>query len=266
MPDFTIHNHGVLSYLTFWIFEKYGLKHGVFMRHGGVSPKPWSSLNMATSVGDSRENVLENRARITQCLEVPPSSIYDLWQVHSKVVVKADRPRSIEEKHIRADAIVTDKNGIVLLMLFADCVPILFYDPEKDAAGIAHAGWQGTLKNIAGAVVSAFVEKFGSDPADIEVVIGPAICQDHYEVGEDVVRLAKALFKRECNVITESSGKYYLNLVEANRILLHNAGIQSVETSDICTACRKEDWFSHRGENGRTGRFAAIISLDRYGR
>lgn len=265
MPDFTINKDGLITYLTFSIFEKFGLKHGVFMRHGGVSPQPWSSLNMATSVGDSRENVLENRKRITQCLEMESSCIYDLWQVHSNNVVEAKRPRSHKEKHIRADAIVTGKKGVALLMLFADCVPIFFYDPVKDAAGIAHAGWQGTLKNIAGAEVSAFVEKFGSDPSDLKTIIGPAICQQHYEVGEDIVRPAEALFKNDGNVIEEINGKYYFNLVEANRILLLQAGVRTIETSGVCTFCRKEDWFSHRGENGKSGRFAAVISLDRYG-
>jgi len=266
MPDYTIHRQGLISYITFGILENYGLKHGIFMRHGGVSPIPWSSLNMATSMGDSRENVLENRRRITDCLDLQPTSIYDLWQVHSKKVVEAKRPRSIEEHHIQADAIVTSKNGVSLLMLFADCVPMLFFDSEKNAVGIAHAGWQGTLKNIAAAAVSAFKEKYGSNPANIRTVIGPAICKDHYEVGEDVANDAEALFRDDKNVITMLDGKYYFDLVEANRTLLHRAGIQTVETSGVCTSCHKEDWFSHRGENGKTGRFAAVISLDRYGR
>jgi YfiH family protein len=126
-----------------------GIKHGVFMRHGGCSPQPWSSLNLATSVGDSAEDVIENRDRISDALGLERNSFYDVWQVHSTKVVYAGQPRKIGRDHIKADAIITDQKNVALLMLFADCVPILLYDPERSIAACAHAGWKGTFNQIA---------------------------------------------------------------------------------------------------------------------
>ncbi len=126
----TVHYSNNIAYLTSDLLESFKLNHGFFMRHGGCSPKPWRSLNMATSVGDSRENVIENRSRIAFSMKINRSSYYDLWQVHSNKVVIADQPRPINEAHLKADAIVTNRKGVSLLMLFADCVPVLLFDPN----------------------------------------------------------------------------------------------------------------------------------------
>lgn len=259
-----IHSSGDISYLTFDSFDRFGLKHGIFMRHGGISPSPWKSLNMSTSVGDSRENVVENRRRLTSAIGVKEQDIYDVWQVHSSKVVYTNKPRLLNEKHVKADAIITDKSELAIMMLFADCVPILFVDAVRNTAGIAHAGWQGTVKNIVGKMVQALKHKFNSSPEDITAAIGPAICADHYEVGSDVVHQARNVFDKDSGVIMEKKGAIFFDLVKANHILLERSGVLQIETADICTACNLEDWFSHRGENGKTGRFGAIISLDRY--
>lgn len=257
-----IHNSNGLTYLTFDYFDQYQIPHGIFMRHGGMSPQPWSSLNMATSVGDSKKNVIENRKRITGSLGLDYSSIYDLWQVHSNNVVTADRPRLSGQPHIQGDAIITNQQNVSLLMLFADCVPILLFDKKNNVAAIAHAGWQGTINGIVLNVVQNMMDKFNSNPEDIMAGIGPAICAQHYEVGNDVVNaVRKSKIDQEQALITVDS-RYYLDLKKANFLLLEQANIKMIESMDICTACHPDDWFSHRAENKMTGRFGAIISLD----
>jgi len=256
-----IHQSQGITYITSELLQSYGVKHGFFMRHGGTSPLPWKSLNMATSVGDSRKNVVENRNRIANVLHIGHTSFYDLWQVHSNHVVITDHPRHYNEAHIQADAIVTDKKGIALLMLFADCVPILFYDPRQEIIAIAHAGWKGTLNNIIAETIMVMTKNFKSSPENLIAVIGPSICRDHYQVRNDVIRKAKFVFKTEDNVIGYHNEKAFMDLPAAIKLILENCGLRTTERLNICTACNLEDWFSHRGESGKTGRFAAVITL-----
>jgi YfiH family protein len=165
------------------------------------------------------------------------------------------------ENHIQADAIVTDKENVLVLMLFADCVPILFYDPRKNVIACAHGGWQGTFKGIAAETVKTMMRNFQSQPRDILAAIGPSICENHYEVGSDVVAAANQLFHPKEGVVIEKKGRFFANLQLANQILLERVGVEQIEQSEICTMCHAEDWFSHRCEHGRTGRFGAVITL-----
>ena len=132
------------------------------MRHGGVSPNPWSSLNLATSVGDSSESVIENRRRITSCLSLREDSIFDVWQVHSNRVIHAEDSRKLDQPHQKADSIITNKPNVTIMMLFADCVPIMMYDPKNNVAALAHAGWQGTVNGVVGETVKSMQEKHAS--------------------------------------------------------------------------------------------------------
>jgi hypothetical protein len=252
---------GHISRFTFENLNQHGILHGVFMRHGGCSPEPWQSLNMATSVGDSADNVIENRKRIAQSLGIPDDSYFDVWQVHSKEIVVAEKPRKIGENHIQADGIITNKKNIAILMLFADCVPILFYDPRKNAIGCAHAGWQGTFKKVAAETVFSMQKEFDCAPEDIIAMIGPSIGVEHYEVRENVVDAARNALREPDKVIERIDGHDHVNLQLANQLILEEAGVKQVEQSNICTMCHPQDWFSHRGENGQTGRFAAVITL-----
>lgn len=255
-----IHRKDGLVYYTFDQLDREGLLHGIFMRHGGCSPQPWRSLNLATSVGDTRENVIANRDRISDALGIARNSFHDVWQVHSSKVVIAREARRVGEPHVQADGIVTDQDDVAILMLFADCVPILFYDPKKNIAACAHAGWQGTFKQVAAQTVKTMSETYSSEPQDILACVGPSICQDHYQVGEEVVAAADSLFDRHEGVIRKSNGHCYANLQRANQLILERAGVRMVEQANICTACNTEDWFSHRAEKGRSGRFGAVIT------
>jgi len=256
-----IHNTDGISFITSQALDAADIKHGFFMRHGGCSPHPWKSLNMATSVGDSRENVIENRKRIADSLKIESSIFFDLWQVHSDSVIIAERPRTLTEAHIQADAIVTDKSSVALLMLFADCVPMLFFDPELKVIGAAHAGWKGTISGIVSKIIQKMTDQFHCSPEKIIGVIGPSICREHYQIGEDVAEKVNTSFKPDDQVLIHQNGKIFMDLPKANKLLLKKCGLKNIEETNICTHCHNEDWFSHRAEDGKTGRFAAVITL-----
>jgi polyphenol oxidase len=256
------HQSGDLAYLTFPVFEEHGLIHGVFARTGGVSPAPWASLNLSTSVGDSLENVRENRRRALAALGVDFTSAYDTWLVHGTDVVFADAPKSLDAPPVKADILLTDRPDVTISMRFADCTPILLYDPVHRVIGFAHGGWQGTIRRVAAVAVQAMQEHYHSNPADICAIIGPAICVQHYPVGQEVSDHAQAAFGDAAAELFEpGNGQVHFDLWKANRFVLERAGVRHVEVSGVCTACDTEHWFSHRAEHGRTGRFAAYMAL-----
>jgi YfiH family protein len=250
-----------LRYYTFEIFPA-NVIQAVFTRQGGVSPHPWDSLNVGGSIGDDITHVRENRIRSFRALGRVPESIHDVWQVHSADVIYADEPRPLDTQYQKADIILTDNPQVTLFMRFADCTPILLYDPNQNAIGIVHSGWLGTVRGAVRTAVQAMQERYASNPADIQAAIGPAIGPDHYEVGEDVITQVKDAFGVGAESLLEEHGEsIHFNLWEANRILLENSGVNQIETAGICTACHPDDWFSHRGEKGKTGRFGALIAL-----
>lgn len=239
-----------------------GLVQAVFSRHGGVSPEPWASLNLGSTVGDDLERVRENKRRILEAMGRAANSLFEVWQVHGVEVAIADAPLPPQVRPDQADAILTDKPGITLLMRFADCVPILLHDPQRKVAGIVHAGWLGTVLGTVRHAVQAMQAHYGCQPGDIRAGIGPSIGPDHYEVGMDVIDRVKAAFGQDADgLIRRENGRHFLDLWSANRLLLENAGVRQIEVAGICTACSIVDWYSHRAENGRTGRFGAMIAL-----
>jgi hypothetical protein len=253
---------GEIRYYQFESFDPSRIAHGVFARHGGVSVGHLASLNTSISVGDSRENVRENRERAFRALGRAPDSVADLWQVHSADVVVADRPRDLRVDAMRADVIVTDRPEVTLFLRFADCVPVLLYDPKRRVVGLAHAGWRGTLLKASAAAVRAMVERYGSHPGDIVAGLGPSIGPCHYEVGPEVVAQTRAVFDGASDeLLAPVGGRTHLDLWAANARTLREAGVGQIEVSRVCTACQTRDFFSHRGERGRTGRFGAVIAL-----
>jgi len=248
--------------LRYFQFDTLQTKHAIFTRHGGVSPEPWGSLNVGGTVGDDSARVQKNRLLSFEAMGCTPESIFDVWQVHSANVVCASASRHVSESHRQADIILTDKPEVTLFMRFADCVPIMVHDPRNGVIGIAHAGWMGTLRDVATATINAMKKNYGSNAGDIVACIGPSIGPDHYEIGPDVIQQVMEKFSDEAESLLDShGGKIHFNLWETNRLLLERAGVGHIEISGICTACHTEDWFSHRAEKGRTGRFGALISL-----
>ncbi len=254
--------HGV-RYYTFPSLEAH-VPHAVFTRRGGVSPAPWDSLNLGGTVGDDSQRVAENKARALAAFGRAPATLFEVWQVHGCQVIVADAPRAPHEPLRQADAILTDRPEVTLLMRFADCVPVLLYDPRHRVIGLAHAGWQGTVKGTVLAAVQQMQGHYGSRPADILAAIGPAIGPDHYEVGDDVVRAVSQAFGEQAEqFLIHHDGRTFFDLWAANRAWLERAGVRQIEVAGLCTACHSEDWYSHRAGRGRTGRFGVMIALER---
>lgn len=248
--------------LRYYQFESLNIRHAVFSRHGGISPEPWASLNVGGTVGDDIENVRRNRLISFDVLDCDPDSMFDAWQVHGADVVFVEAPHPKEFEYQKADILLTDKPEVTLFMRFADCVPILVHDPVKGVVGVSHAGWMGTVKDVAGETVRYMREKYESNPSDIIACIGPSIGPDHYEVGDDVIQQATKLFGQETSlVLRPHDDRIHFDLWKANQLLLQKAGVSQIEIAEICTACHTDDWFSHRAEKGKTGRFGALISL-----
>ena len=257
------HQKQGLRFYQFDIFKDQPLFHAVLTRQGGVSDPPYNRLNTGGTVGDHAEAVLENHRLIYDVLGYPFDSRFDVWQVHGVRILSADSPRPVGEPHAKADGILTDQPGITLFMRFADCVPILLYDPEQRVIGIAHAGWQGTSQKIAGHAVEAMVTRYGSRPQDIRAAIGPSICQSCYQVGNEVFQAFLDGFGSDVDrLFLNRDGNLYLDLWLANQLTLKEAGVSRIETAGLCTACHLDDWYSHRAEQGRTGRFGVLMVLE----
>ncbi len=256
------HTRNGLSWWYDEVLDELGVLHGVFTRQGGVSPAPWNTLNTSITVGDDPRRVRENLLRAFQALGRPFQSRYDTWLVHGARVVQAPLPRGRRMPPLQADAIITHSPQVTLLMRFADCLPILVYEPHRRVLGMAHAGWRSTAQGVAMALVEALVQAYDARPTDMVAVLGPTIGPDHYEVGPEVHQAMLAAFGEEAETWFRSRGdRFTLDLWEANAWQLRQVGVGTVRTSGLCTACDTDRWFSHRAEKGRTGRFPALMAL-----
>ena len=245
-------------------------------RHGGVSSPPYDSLNLGRNTDDDDTNVDANRARLSLLTSHDDDVLVTGAQVHAAdvgVVAAADAGRRYEA----TDALITDVPEIPLMILVADCAAVTLYDPIKKAVGIAHAGWRGTVAGVAARTVNKLMDEFDTDPTDLIAGIGPSIGPCCYDVGADVVER----FYAEQPLVADhvlstpdfaSAGSFTgalneggkrLNLWRANILQLVTAGVfeANIATAGICTSCNTNDFFSHRAEGGRTGRFGALIML-----
>ncbi len=262
-----------IPFVTFSLFQKAGhVAAAVASRKGGVSKAPFDSLNMSFSTGDAPDAVIENRRRFLTLLRIPPADIVSCHQVHGthiEAVGQADRGRGAQEAETAVpgcDGLATNEAGVPLTMNFADCTPLLFYDPAHHAAAVAHGGWRGTAGDIAGKTVRFLGERYGTRPEDLLAGVGPAIGGCCFEVGSDVTDAFFRLFG-EADMARlareKSGGKYLFDLPEANRLLLLQAGLSPhhIEMSGLCTYCRDDLFFSYRKSGGRTGRHMAAVML-----
>jgi YfiH family protein len=256
-----LHDSGGICSFTFASLDLYGLPHAIVGRRGGVSPAPWESLNLGGTVGDASERVAENRRRAFAALELSLSSAFDVWQVHSAEVVLAEGPRG-SRPIVQADAILTRERSVTLFMRFADCVPVLLFDPRQGAIGLVHAGWLGTVRKTVQTAVRKMKAAFGTRPEDLLAGIGPSIGPDHYTVRDDVVgHVRRSLGASAEEHLRMRDGAIHLDLWSASRALLEAEGVRQIEVAGLCTGCNTGDWYSHRAEAGRTGRFGALITL-----
>jgi len=268
--------------------ESGALIQGVFTRQGGVSQGPWRSLNVGRSVGDDPWAVEINHRRIYRALGIGRDAVTSAQQVHGTRVARV-KPRDRGSTFPATDGLITDAADVVLLLRFADCVPLLFFDPHCPAVGLAHAGWRGTLARIAGRMVKAMEAAFDSHPEELIVGIGPAIGPCCYQVGDELVEQVWEQFPEWPDLIqwrptsgaaqgADASGaRPYFDLWGANRRQLEALGVRSIAVARYCTACHVDEFFSYRAaclgnheasrwprssqEKGQTGRFATVIGL-----
>lgn len=232
------------------VLEKLGFKTFVTGRHGGVSKKPFDSLNAATSVGDNADDVTKNMRLIKKTAGI--SKLYLPNQVHGDEIVVIDNPDLPEIA--KADAVIVTISGVVAAVRTADCVPILLADPVRNIAGAVHAGRQGAEIYITSKTVAIMVD-LGSNPADIIAVIGPCIRKCCYEVDEAVA----TNFHACCG----GDGGLMLDIAKACETQLKGAGLalQNVHDASICTSCNSATFFSYRKDGGVTGRFVSGIEV-----
>jgi YfiH family protein len=244
-------------------FESLGfdaLVHAVFTRQGGVSREPFDTLNVGRRVGDDETAVAVNHGRIYAHLDLSAECIATPGQVHSNrvaVVTAEDAGQLIPS----TDGLVTDTPGVALLLRFADCQPILLYDPSNHALGLIHAGWRGVAQAIARRAVEAMQEAFGTRPQDLVAGLGPAIGRCCYVVGDNVAAAMGYALPNWSQAMSLEGDRWRLDLSAANAQQLATAGVRSIEQAHLCTACNNHEFFSHRADNGRTGRFATVAYL-----
>ena len=239
------------------------LAHGIFTRLGGVSKGHWTSLNIGSNNGDDGAAVGENHQRMYDAANLCGDRATTTWLVHGTDVVVVDAPRNGRSWLAKADGMITDQPDLPLVMRFADCVPLLMYDPVKPAIGLGHAGWRGTVSGMAAKMVNAMQRAYGSSPQDIQVVVGPAISRDNYEVGNEVAYEAHKYYGDASEVVWQDpdDGSAFFDLWLANQLDFQRMGVENVKVLRLCTYDNTDEFFSHRAEQGKTGRFGVVISL-----
>lgn len=222
--------------------------HGFSTRHGGVSPKPFATLNMG-GTDDLPENIAENRRRALADLDIDFTQVSYLNQIHSDIVCKAQPGKQT------GDALVTNQKGLAIAVGAADCYPLLFQDEKNGVIGAAHCGWKGTLARIAAKTIQEMIRQ-GAETPHIKVAIGQGISAKNYEVSEEVIsQFERADFDQNC-----WNGRQ-LDLLRANRFVIMESGIpeNNIWSMNRCTT--EPDFFSYRRDNGKTGRMWGIIMM-----
>lgn len=263
---------GEVLYLTYPLLESTGIiKHGFSTRVGGVSEGVCSTMNLSFSRGDDENAVRENFRRMANALDVEEDSFVFTQQTHTTNVRKVtleDKGKGLTRKldYQDIDGLITNVPGLCLSTFYADCVPLYFVDPVKKAIGLSHSGWRGTVGKIGCVTVQKMQEEYGSNPENIIAAIGPSICQDCYEVSEDVIVEFQNHFDKKYwkeLYYKKENGKYQLNLWKANEIVLEEAGVlkEHIAVTNLCTCCNHESLFSHRASKGKRGNLAAFLAL-----
>lgn len=246
------------------------VKEGFTTRLGGVSEDIFSTMNLSFTRGDKEEAVRENYRRLALALDVDYDKFVFSDQTHTTNVRKvtsedAGNGLTRERQFQDIDGLITDVPGLVLSTFYADCVPLYFVDPVHRAIGLSHSGWRGTVNRMGKVTIEALNREYGSRPEDLYCAIGPSICQDCYEVSEDVAEEFKKAFAGHENeiLIDKGNGKYQLNLWKANEIVLLEAGVlpEHLAITGICTCCNPDLLFSHRASHGRRGNLGAFLCL-----
>ena len=257
--------------LKFHNLEASGIvKHGFTTRAGGVSEGIFSSMNLSFTRGDREEAVRENYKRLAKALDVSYEKFVFTDQTHTtniRKVTAEDAGRGLikERGYADVDGLITDVPGLVLSTFYADCVPLFFVDKVHHAIGLSHSGWRGTAARMGRVTLEAMHKEYGTNPEEVICAVGPSICQDCYEVSEDVAEEFQREFlgHEDELLIAKENNKYQLDLWKANEIILLEAGVkpEHLAVTNICTCCNPKLLFSHRASQGKRGNLGAFLCL-----
>jgi polyphenol oxidase len=266
MEPFVLQNKSIYM-IDSWVQKFPGLTAGMTTNKGGFSKGCFGELNLGFHVGDEFQDVCSNREKAAEILDFPLNLWVGAEQTHGHTiqkVKKADTGKgagSYDTSFKGTDGFYTNEKGILLSLCFADCVPIYFIAPDKKMIGIAHAGWKGTVNQIARHMVNAWgLEEIRQE--EIFVVIGPSICGNCYIVDDKVINFVENILEdsdeKPYNLVKE--GQYSLDLRELNKRILLKAGVpeKNITLTGLCSSC-DEEFFSHRRDQGRTGRMLSFI-------
>lgn len=280
-----------MAYFTFAGLERTGIvEHFFTTRYGGVSSGYLFSLNFSYSQGDLAENVDENYRRAAAHIGMTSGDIVCSQQTHTtnvRRVTAADKGKGVvcERDYTDVDGLITNERGLILATFYADCVPLFIVDPVNRAIGLSHSGWRGTVGKMGKVTLDKMREAYGTRPEEVRVAIAPSICQNCYEVSEDVALAFAEAFVRDdvkageylgryrqdygqqdienCLMLPKENGKYQLNLWYANYRVFRDAGVpdEHIEVTDVCTCCNPKLLFSHRASKGKRGNLGAFMML-----
>lgn len=251
-----------------WTDQYKNLVAGITTKNEGFSKGAYQSLNLGFHVGDDLNDVCKNRQKVAEELGFPLEHWVGAEQIHEKHIQKitrADRGRgsdNYETSFKGTDGFYTDEKGILLTLCYADCVPLFFIAPERGMIGAAHAGWRGTVKQIAAEMVELWGME-GIRPQQIFVAIGPSICKKCYIVDKRVIDLVQNILvdveEKPYNLVKED--EYCLDLLDVNRLVLLKAGVpeENISLTGYCTSCNQDEFYSHRRDHGQTGRMLSFI-------
>ena len=265
-PRLNVHEKDGVVWLSYPAFDRENWLINAFStRIGGVSTGHQATMNLSFKQDKSEEAVRENFRRFADAVGFSTDDLILSDQTHTTNVLRvgrSDRGKGFNrEKEWRdVDGFITDEPGCALSTFYADCVPLYFVDPVRRAIGLSHSGWKGTAHEMGKATIEAMHREFGTEPADLLCGIGPSICQDSYEVGEDVARFFDDRFLRKSETVP---GKFYLDLWAANKAVLMNAGVkeENITLPNLCTACNADLLFSHRASHGKRGNLGAFLMI-----
>ena len=268
----TLHESNGVAYFTFPLLEQTRMvRHAFSTRLGGASKGYFSTMNFSLTRGDNRDDVLENYRKMARILGTDVSKMVLSHQTHTtniRLVTEADAGKGIwrERDYENIDGLITNVPGLTLVTFFADCVPLYFVDPVHHAIGLSHSGWRGTVARMGKCTLEAMHNAFGTEASDVYCAIGPSICQNCYEISEDVAVQFMQAFPGHTSeiLIDKGNGKYQLDLWKANEIVLLDAGVKKdhLEVTDVCTCCNPELLFSHRASHGKRGNLGAFLCLN----
>ena len=267
--SFTTHTKNSLVWLSAPLLSQSGqVSHGFSTRQGGVSAPPWDTLNLGPGRGDDPEAVLENYRRFCGAVGVSMEQTVLAKQVHETTVrlcTAQDAGKGLfVSRDYTADALVTQERNLPLVVFSADCGIILLHDPVHSAVGAVHAGWRGCAAGILEKTVRTMADAFGSDPAAMVAAVGPCIGQCCFETDDDVPEAMTAALGTEAAPYLERRGaKWHVDLAGLNRQWLLHSGLvpEHIDVCGLCTACRRDLFWSHRKMGQARGAQIAMIAL-----